>query len=549
MTRRHWQILLRDCAAFTAYLCIVIACQRVSHATGIGFGSYPDESSHYITGLMVHDYLKSGLSESPVAYARHYYLYMPLLGIGHWPPLFYAVEAVWMLLFGISRGTVLVLVALITAACAYTLYRLANESVGRFGAFLVGLWFLALPAVRWSDDLIMIDVFAAVTIFWATAAFARFLQSGSARDSLIFGLLAGVAFWAKPAALCLAFVPPLAIAASRRYVLLRRPALWLCLPVILLLAGPWYLLTLRLAFYGHNDLGLVQQIVQSVPLFFIQLWSELGVLLVFAFAGLTVWFLKRRKQASAMENCLGVLPLAVLLSVILAKVDLEPRYLIPALAPLLVFAGVAIRGLLQLAPVRGARRWVVPAGLGVCTVAFAATSRLPALISDSKGVEALASQTLTAAGSHGTTILVAAPTAAGEGRMMAELAMQSTRRPFHVIVRGTKLLASMDWNATTYQSCCQTPDQMLDVLDRSGVDLLAIDTTGKPPTAWSHYDLLLTLTTLHTDRFRQLGEFPQQENPTYRLYRVQPARQHEPRPDLMRKKLDEKFSSGLPGAR
>ena len=168
-------------------------------------------------------------------------------------------------------------------------------------------------------------------------------------------------------------------------------------------------------------------------------------------------------------------------------------------------------------------------------------SYLPTLLDNAPGVGALASRALAAAPAGGTTMLVVAPTAAREGRVMAELAMRSTDRNRNVVVRATKMLADLDWNATRYAPYAQSPEQMLQLLDSSGIDLVLIDVTGKLPSVWSHYDFAMELPGLYPGRFQELGNFPDAESTVYRLYRVLPGLHPAPRPDLMLRKLNEKF--------
>lgn len=528
-----------------AYFAVVLLCQHQSHATAIGFGSYPDECSHYITGLMMHDYLRAPGGQSPVAFARQFYLHIPLIGIGHWPPLFYLLQGGWMLVAGTSRRSDLVLIAMIAALLAFEVYRLSRPYAGRWGALLVGIWLLSVPVMRWSDDLVMVDVFAALTILWATVQFGRFLETERAWDSVWFGVLAGIAFLVKPAALCLAFVPILAIVLTGKYRLLRKPALWCGLPAVAILVVPWYAYTLPLAMYGHNTLKFGQQLAANFPLFFRQLWHECSFLGILGLVGVGIWVTRRRIRLTGVEAGLAVLPVAVFLSLVVAHVDLEPRYLLPAIAPLLVAASLALTSLLihVEAPVR--RKGLIGlVGLLVCTAAFAGMSHMPKLLDNASGVEDLASRALAAAPPAGTTMLVVAPTAAREGRIMAELAARSDQRERNVVVRATKLLADVDWNATSYTAQVQTPEQLMQLLDQSGIDLILIDVTGQIPSAWSHYDLAVRLPEVYPSRFQQIGAFPNAVAPVYRLYRVLPGLHPVPRPDLMLQKLNEKFEAG-----
>ncbi len=104
--------------------------QRVAGAAAIGFGNYPDEAAHYLSGLMIRDYLLSGFKQSPIDYVSNYYLHLSMIGIGHWPPFFYVVQAAWMLVYGYTRGDVLIFVAATTALTSLTVCLATRESAG-----------------------------------------------------------------------------------------------------------------------------------------------------------------------------------------------------------------------------------------------------------------------------------------------------------------------------------------------------------------------------------------------------------------------------------
>ena len=79
----------------TGYLILLgvaIAGQSLTHVYRSDL-NWADEGSHYVSGLMVHDYVADKLPGSPIAYATRYYIHYPKVGIGHWPPLYYLVEA------------------------------------------------------------------------------------------------------------------------------------------------------------------------------------------------------------------------------------------------------------------------------------------------------------------------------------------------------------------------------------------------------------------------------------------------------------------------
>jgi hypothetical protein len=111
------------CATFLVFLAAAVSLQWFAGAYGADFAGDPDEPAHYVTGLMVRDYIAAGMPGPPLRYAQAYYSHYPKVGLGHWPPVFYAVEAAWMLAFSGSRASVLVLLATISAFAALLLYR------------------------------------------------------------------------------------------------------------------------------------------------------------------------------------------------------------------------------------------------------------------------------------------------------------------------------------------------------------------------------------------------------------------------------------------
>src|SRR5215211_7034866 len=75
-------------------LALVIGLQMRAGANHAEFGGHPDEAAHYVTGLMLRDYVASGLPGNPMAYAKTYYDHYPKVAIGNWPPGFYAIQTV-----------------------------------------------------------------------------------------------------------------------------------------------------------------------------------------------------------------------------------------------------------------------------------------------------------------------------------------------------------------------------------------------------------------------------------------------------------------------
>src|SRR6201992_1907196 len=98
-----------------AFLLVCLFVQSSTGAWDASFDAYPDEAGHFVGSVMVRDYLASGLSSNPNHFALQYYNHYPFFGIGYWPPLFYMVSGLWLLIAGVGR-----LQALIVSAAAVT---------------------------------------------------------------------------------------------------------------------------------------------------------------------------------------------------------------------------------------------------------------------------------------------------------------------------------------------------------------------------------------------------------------------------------------------
>src|SRR4051794_28093637 len=75
------------------FLAVTVLLQWLSGTYQSDFGGYADEPAHYVTGLMVHDYIATGFPGRPQQYAENYYLHYPKVALGHWPPVFYLMQA------------------------------------------------------------------------------------------------------------------------------------------------------------------------------------------------------------------------------------------------------------------------------------------------------------------------------------------------------------------------------------------------------------------------------------------------------------------------
>jgi len=474
---RHPWLLALACAAYTF---TILLYQGLQGAPKAAFGGYPDESSHYISGLLVRDYLLSGFSMSPLRYAADYYIHVPFFAVGYWPPLFYTAEALWMILFGFSRPAVLVFIALIAAASATLLFACLRDEFGNLAAFGAGFLFLLSPIVLWGSGLVMTDLLVTLLSFAATLSLARYLDSARMWPMLAFSVLAAATILTKSSGAFLAIVPPLAVLVSHKLNLVRRFSFWVGPLVVAVLCAPWFLLTRGLITRGYEKyqkpglmdtlgqlgLGLLVNLVWLAPLILIGAWRM---------------FRGPRPMPGFAAVCL-MQPAAVLVFLIMAPVGNESRYLTPALPVLMILAMYGIRALADVAP--PARRTLVMAGLVVFFIgSFVALAayRLDPVPADT--LRPIANFVIER---NYHSVLVPSDS---EGPMIAEISEREMDRLAIFLVRPSKLLAQTDLNGLVYPAIYKTKEETQALFDQLPLDGLVV--RMNPPEDAAEHEILL----------------------------------------------------------
>src|SRR5712691_10983090 len=140
---------LRLPTVFLFYTGFVVTLLYASGAFKTGFDHHPDEPAHFVTGLMLRDYIVEGFPSAPMTFATDFYLHYPEVAFGHWPPVFYVLQAAWMLVFGVSRTSVLCMMLATTAVLGATLYAVVSRALGTWLAGLAAAVLLVcVPLVR-----------------------------------------------------------------------------------------------------------------------------------------------------------------------------------------------------------------------------------------------------------------------------------------------------------------------------------------------------------------------------------------------------------------
>ena len=204
-----------------------VGLQALAGAYDVDLSGYPDETGHFVTGVLVQDYLTKIPPPSLVPFAKEFYIHRPKIAIGHWPPLLYLIEGVWFILFHASRQSALALMALICAFLAASICDVVRHRWGTLAGIAAGLLFIALSFVQTQTSEVMADMLVALFGFWATLSFADFLVSRRAPDILRFAAFALLAIFTKNSGLYLALTPPIGILLTRQWGVVRSPLLWL----------------------------------------------------------------------------------------------------------------------------------------------------------------------------------------------------------------------------------------------------------------------------------------------------------------------------------
>lgn len=491
---------------FLLLLGVVLAVQAISGAYSSEMAD-ADEPAHFISGLMVRDYLAGGWTTPPLDFARDYYSHYPKIAIGNWPPLFYAVEGVWMLLLPANPDSLLLLMALITAALGWLVFRVLRPITGTACAALgAGLLILLPPVSTWSA-MVMLEMPLALASLVAVLCWARFMVRPGLREGLAFGVAATIAVLIKWNAVFLVLVPPLAILIGRRWSLLRSRGLWLAATGAVALAGAAAWLAFDRLRSGWDDaLPSLDFVIEAVRSYGRSMGRSLGVAGVILFLVGTVAMLRRGKgdagEDRAIWSSAAALIVAVTLLHLVVPAGINIRYLIPALPAVAMFVA---------AGAWTASTWLGNRGLDrrradlVIVASFAAAFALDGFRLHPKAISGYGNLAETVVGEGLPTRSLILSDAIGEGAFIAEVAIRDRARPCHIVWRGTNLLALSTWAGRQYRLRAAEDSDVLDLLERASIEYVVVD-RGFGETR--HQEQLERVIRGHPGRFSLLEQLP-----------------------------------------
>lgn len=519
----EWRIL----PVFLAFLAVAFFYQWQEGAYESEFGSHPDEAAHYVTGLMIRDYIASGLHGSPLAYADNYYKHYPKVALGNWPPVFYLLQAPWMILFGAGRAPALWLMAAITAAFSTLLFNILRNKFGRIIAATGTLIFISLPLTQKYSGMIMDEMLTGLLMFGAAIYFGRFLDNEHAADAIGFGVFASLAILTKGSGLALGLVPPLAILWTQKFAILKRPALWLSAGIVALLAGPWTWHFRDQCKSGWEEPSISWHYTSQALVYFPwKLFIALGVILTaLALAGILNALFKRRTNQGQRASFVALI-FSVLIFQSIIPASREARHLVSAIPAAIFFAMAGLVCLIERIDQKGKGfKNATAVACGVLLIIFFSSVLYPgdrAVWFSSLGEQPRLSpfrfswkgysgfgpvvERLLADSANRNDVFLISSDARGEGMFVSEVAMRDGRRPSLTIQRASKLLASSAWNGSGYKTSFGTPEAVKQELLNSPVQFIVID--NAIPNPREHNRLLRTAVEGHPELFKRIDSAP-----------------------------------------
>ena len=485
---------------------VTLALQATSGAWRGEFGGHPDEAAHYVTSLMMRDYVfGGGFPQNPMKFAQNYYNHYPRVALGHYPPGFYLMTAPWMAIFGTSTYSIMGFMALLSTMLALSGFLMARRRWDFLTALLAGAGVAVLPLTQRYTSLVMSDLALGLFCLAGAWAFGRFVATGKLRWSVAFGLLASCAAMIKGSGLMMALVPPAVILLAWRWDVLLNWRLWVAPPIVGILVVPWTKMTYAMANEGMQP-WTPDYPVRSISFLLGQLRLELGwALLATTILGLVFilrpLFLPRtaegEKRGLAPDDASMVaFPLCLLAFYTIVPSGFDERYLLPAVPACLVLTAWGIQSLAHLLAPRRPRTTMIAGALAtvVAIVFFALTFRVPdknfhGFHQVAEVVHGEFGDRLKSGSKERLEVLISSD-ANGEGAFIAEMAQMDRHRPTYTVQRASKMLASSDWLGRGYKTTFSDAPSLATGLRNSQVTWIVRDEESIKAKLGPHHILL-----------------------------------------------------------
>jgi len=479
----------RPVGIFVLLFGLVLWGQQRSGAYQDEFGAHPDEAAHFVSALMIRDYIGqlSAPAEErilhPMEFAENFHAHYPKVAIGNWPPGFHTLQAVWMLVFEPGQQSIFLLMAFLTAGLGWLVYWSSRQHLGEGWALAAAILLIVLPIMQKYSSLVMTEVLMGLLVYSGLLLFMRYMETGHWKWSVLFGIVGATAIMVKGTGLVLGLIPPLAILFLKRWNLLAKFSFWLSAVVVGLLCFPWYKFTMKDLKDGWEQSEPSVAFFFSASFYNMNKLVETGgpVFLLCIVIGLATLVRKAQNQETQSEESiffpmLGILFLAVPLLHCIVPAGKEHRHLIPMLPAFVLFTAFGMKEVVRqiikektsIDPKKAT--WILT---GIGLVGMFASAKEPIYRKGYSGFREVVQELYKVEDWPGPVLI--SSDASGEGMFVAEAALADSRRPSRQIVRATKVLGTSKWSGAQYETTYENKGELRKLLEDGRYWAIVID--------------------------------------------------------------------------
>lgn len=520
------------CAATFIVLIGVAALQWRAGSLLLGSSLQGDAAKHFTSGVMVYDYLRSGMASQPLPFAEQFEVRYPLVAIGQWPPMYYLIQAIYYFAAGPFIRSAQILSAIMAVFMASLIFISLRADAGiRIALIAVGV-FLATPLIQAAAWQVMSDLLTGLFVYLAIRAFARLLDApNNRRHALAFAAYAVSAILSKGSAWALAPFFLVAPAIARRNGFFKSRWFVGALLTVVLVGSAFYLFAARLGIGYPMFLSYFLSVGIKVRL------STLGQVLEFAPISLILlgligclvalharWSLDDQSHGTTLSLAAAAWVASQFIFLAVLPMTREPRVMLPALAPLAILAAGAMCWLQDVLRQRPIVAKSVPAILGAIVLANSLSSGLQRIDGFRQAADAMPYPT------NGALILVATNHWGGEEELIAERLSHDAAHK-DVILRGSHVLADLSMEEKAEEPLYNSADDVRAYLLRLPVRFVVV---SSPPYQYRFQALIDSAVSGDPQDFQEIARIPIVVEPEgitlreLRIYENPAGRDHHP---------------------
>jgi len=452
-----------------------------------------DETRHVMNGVFMRDLLVDRPVAHPLNYAYEYYAKYPAIAVPHWPPLFYLVEGLFFLVFGISVWASRLAILGSALLGAYFWYHIAERFGPPSRACLSAFVFCLLPAVMVFESVTMLEIPQVALCLGTIFFWLRWVERERAADVWAMAGFAAAAMLTSQKSIFLAVLLGLDLLLNRRFRLLRNWHAGAALMASLAAVLPWYLFSFRMLTTSYQRaMGNFQHVAHLWNVLFYPrtLPGQLGIVLLLL-ACIGICWVAFRRQTQYRFLLLWVFSAYLSFTLIREK---DPRHIIIWLPPLVYFA---ILGIEAVWPWKR-WLWVVYGALGLYFLVVGIRFQRPQLT----GVEAAARFVMAQPDSD----IVYYQGDLNGAFIFYVRQLDPQKR--HMVARDKQVVATNIVYA--HRQVLSTPDQVLNFFQNWGIRYAVIESKDVDP------GLALVRQVLQSSEFEPIGTYPVRVNRGYK---------------------------------